>query len=78
MFFKQLCPGAPQNSVRGAKCPGGFPSHQNTIFLTIRTNILTFPLWQKASTGAGQPSAVRKQKGTGEGEDDVKSGNCTV
>jgi len=31
----------------------------------------------KTSTGAGQPSAVHKQEGTGEGEEDVKTGNCT-
>jgi len=27
----------------------------------------------KTSTGAGQPSAVHKQEGTGEGEEDVKT-----
>ena len=41
----------------------GFPSHKNTIFLTMRTN-MTFPRWEKTSTGTGRPSAVHKQEGT--------------
>ena len=43
----------------------------------MRTNILTFPRWEKTSTGAGQPSAGHKQEGTG-GEEDVEIGDCRV
>ena len=43
----------------------------------MRTNILTFPRWEKTSTGAGQPSAGHKQEGTG-GEEDVETGDCRV
>jgi hypothetical protein len=62
-FFKELCPGAPQNSVRGAKCIGVFPSHKNVIHLTMRTNILTFPRWKNTSAGAGQPQTGRSRRG---------------
>jgi len=42
MGFKELCPGAQQNSVLNARNPAFF-SHKNMTFQTIRTNILTFP-----------------------------------
>ena len=46
-------------------------SKSHTTFLTLLTNILTFPQWEKASAGTGQPATSLKQEGTGEGEGDV-------
>jgi hypothetical protein len=66
----KMCPGVPQNTVRDAKC-AGFPSHKNTTFLTMRTNILTSPQWDKTATGFGEPSTSHQQEGIGQGVRDV-------
>jgi hypothetical protein len=44
----------------------------------MRTNNLTLPQWDQTSAGTGQPSAGHKQAGTGEGEEDAKTGDCRV
>lgn len=31
-----------------------YQSHKDTMFLTMCMNILTFPVWEKKSIGAGQ------------------------
>ena len=35
----------------------------------MRTNILTFPRWEKTSTGVGEPWTGHRQEGIGDGEE---------
>ena len=48
-----------------------FSSHKDTIILTMRMNILTFPQWQKISTGVGKASASHQGERIGQVEEDV-------
>lgn len=50
MGFNDPCPGVPKNSFRDAKCPGVFPV-KNTAFLSMPTEVLHFPQWEKTSAG---------------------------
>jgi len=50
------CPGIPAEFGSGCQMSLVFPSHKNSPFLTVNTNILTFPRLEKLSVGVGQPS----------------------
>ena len=72
--FKKICPSVPQNSVRNTEWISyGFPSHKNMTFLTMHTNILTFPWWaphltwqlvkpDRKDVGGGTVGRVRKDE----------------
>jgi hypothetical protein len=55
-----------------------FSSHKDTIILTMRMNILTFPQWQKISTGVGKASASHQGERIGQVEEDVYSSDYTA
>jgi hypothetical protein len=76
VFFKELCPGAPQNSVRGAKvfgfsqvvsCDTSDSVYKQSDLPTVEEHIYR-----------GRRAASRTQTGRHRREKDVKIGDCRV
>jgi hypothetical protein len=60
------------NRVRfGTPYALGFPSHKNTVFLTMPSSIFTFPQCEKTSVGVRESSTSHKLEGIGQGEEGV-------
>jgi hypothetical protein len=48
-----------------------FPSHKNSMFLTMHKKILTSPQWKKSSLRGAQASAKYEAEGTEVGEEQI-------
>ena len=78
----------PGFSKRLARCPSAFVfasqmsrvciSHKNTTFLTMPTNILTFPRLGQLSVGIRPSATSHKGEGKREGEEDMQVSDCRV
>jgi len=64
--FEELCPGVPQYSVKDAKYPSLFSSHDNTISLRMYENF-DFPTVAenvyRSMTAINQPLTARNRTG---------------